>query len=119
MSTTDAAAQVHADGKVLLAVAEGDPGHQPDEAVLSHIFACESCSATLKEMRASLSVLKTGAPPAPAKSVEDLLAAEGIDFADSYAAEKRAKSLIWKLAIIGGLLTAGLLWLQSSTASHV
>jgi len=123
MSTTDAAAQVHADGKVLLAVAEGDPGHQPDEAVLSHIFACEACSATLKEMRASLSILKTGAPPAPAKSVEDLLAAEGIDFeradADSYAAEKRAKSLIWKLAIIGGLLTAGLLWLQSSTASHV
>jgi hypothetical protein len=123
MSTTDAAAQVHADGKVLLAVAEGDPGHQPDETVLSHIFSCEACSSTLKEMRASLSILKTGAKPAPAKSVDDLLAAEGIDLAqsdsDSYAAERRAKSLIWKLAIIGGLLTAGLLWLQSSTASHV
>jgi hypothetical protein len=74
-------------------------------------------------MRASLSILKTGSAPAPAKSVDDLLASEGIDLAqsdsDSYAAERRAKSLIWKLAIIGGLLTAGLLWLQSSTASHV
>src|SRR5262249_53828411 len=104
MSTTDAAAEVHADGKVLLAVAEGHPERQPDESVLAHVFSCPSCSATLKEMRASLTILSTGAPP-PA-SAEELLSGGG-DFerfdAESYAAEKRARSLIWKLAILGAL----------------
>ena len=135
MSTTDAAAQVHADGKVLLAVAEGDPGHQPDEAVLSHIFSCEACSSTLKEMRAGLSMLavrgapKSGpkaAPKTAPKTVSaDQILAENFDVgaalddSASYETERRARSLIWKLAIIGALLTAGLIWLQSSTASHV
>lgn len=131
MSTTDAAAQVHADGKVLLAVAEGDPGHQPDEAVLSHIFSCEACSSTLKEMRAGLSMLavcaapKTAPKAAPKAVPADQLLAENFDVgaalddSASYETERRARSLIWKLAIIGALLTAGLLWLQSSAPSHV
>jgi hypothetical protein len=119
MSTTDAAAEVHADGKVLLAVAEGDPDKQPDDTVLTHIFSCPRCSATLKEMRQSLTVLATGAPPI--ESADEILSGGG-DFdrteTDSYAAEQRARSLIWKLAIIGGLLTVGMLWLRSSAASH-
>jgi len=135
MSTTDAAAEVHADGKVLLAVAEGNPERQPDEAALSHIFSCESCGATLKEMRASLAMLATGAAPRSAtgaapKSAPKTVSAEqflaenvdlnaSLDDSSSFDAESRARSLIWKLAIIGALLTAGLLWLQSSASSHV
>lgn len=135
MSTTDAAAEVHADGKVLLAVAEGNLERQPDEAMLAHIFSCESCGATLKEMRASLSLLALGvapksAPKAAPKVAPNAVSAEqflaenldlntALDDSASYDAERRARSLIWKLAIIGGLLTAGLLWLQSSASSHV
>jgi hypothetical protein len=118
MPTTDAANELHADGKALLAVAEGKVEQQPDEATLAHIFSCEKCSTTLKELRLGLSGLAIGeAPPALSDEILEASPEMMMNELDSYAAEDRAKSMIWKLAIVGGLLAIGMLWLKSSAAS--
>jgi anti-sigma factor ChrR (cupin superfamily) len=118
MSTTDAAMELHADGKTLLAVAEGEAEQQPDEAMLTHIFSCEKCSASLKELRMGLSGLAVGKEPA--QMADAMIEADPelmLNQLDSYDAEDRARGMIWKLAIIGALLTIGMLWLKSSAAS--
>jgi len=118
MGTTGTEQDTHADGAVLLAVAEGDAERQPDEATLAHIFSCARCGATLQELRQGLSGLAVGASVAP--SAEEFLANDaGLDLAsaESFAAEQRARSMIWKLAIVGVLLAIGMLWLRSSAAS--
>jgi anti-sigma factor ChrR (cupin superfamily) len=118
MSTTEAANVVHADGKALFAVAEGKPDQQPDEATLSHIFSCEQCATALKEMRQGLSGLATGdRKPQLAEAALDATMEEMQAECSSYAVEDRAKSLIWKLLIVGGLLAIGMLWLKSSATS--
>ena len=118
MSTTEAANVVHADGKALFAVAEGKPDQQPDEAVLSHIFSCDQCATTLKEMRQGLSGLAAGdQKPAPGEAALDAMTDELRAECSSYAVEDRAKNMIWKLLIIGGLLAIGMLWLKSSATS--
>ena len=118
MSTTDAPNVVHADGKALLAVAEGKQDQQPDEATLAHIFSCESCATTVKEMRLGLKGLARGDDkPAPVDAALGATPDEVAAECSSYAAEDRAKSMIWKLLIVGGLLAIGMLWLKSSAAS--
>jgi hypothetical protein len=118
MSTTDAPNVVHADGKALLAVAEGKQDQQPDEATLAHIFSCESCATTVKEMRLGLNGLASGdKEPALAEATLDATPDEVQAECSSYAVEERAKSMIWKLLIVGALLAIGMLWLKSSAAS--
>lgn len=118
MSTTETANDVHADGKALFAVAEGKPDQQPDEATLAHIFSCDQCATTLKELRRGLSGLATGDDkPRLADAALDLAPDGEQTECSSYAAEERAKSMIWKLLIVGGLLIIGMLWLKSSAAS--
>lgn len=123
MSTTETANTetvngVHADGKALFAVAEGKHDQQPDEATLAHIFSCAQCATTLQEMRRGLSGLATGDDKPRTAEVALDLSPDGVQAeCSSYAAEDRAKSMIWKLLIIGGLLIIGMLWLKSSAAS--
>lgn len=118
MSTMETANDVHADGKALFAVAEGKPDQQPDEATLAHIFSCDKCATTLQEMRRGLSGLATGGEkPQPADAVLDASPESMQAECSSYAAEARAKSMIWKLLIVGALLAIGMLWLKSSAAS--
>lgn len=109
------AAGPHADGKALLAVAEGDASHQPADAMLSHIFACDKCSASLREIRGGLLGLKGGASAPPPAELLDLETAVEAPSEEDQALE-RAQRMFWKLALLGGLLALGLIFLRGSAA---
>lgn len=140
-ATTTAA---HASGEVLFAVAEGDPGHQPDETTLAHIFDCAQCSQTVREIRMGLNAFATALPHAPSapaargaarpvaprpesslgdfaalpSAKRDPLAVDALLRADSDGDEEYARSrkLIVKVVIVGVLLVVGLLFMKSFAA---
>jgi anti-sigma factor ChrR (cupin superfamily) len=116
----------HADGRALLAVAEGDADHPPSDAVVAHIFSCERCSGHVRELRAGLAGLASTKSAASssghAKSAKSPSSAvDAIALDDDAAGEPeltlledeeetidRARLLVWKVAIVGGVLAAAL-----------
>jgi hypothetical protein len=136
-----AAHGAHARGDVLLAVAEGDPLSQPDEATLAHIFSCEQCSQNVRELRSSLAALglETGrakaaaarggarptepiAAPAAGSGPDAQLGAElgmngGTQLDAEAEAEQRSRRMIWKLVLFGVVIAAALIFLRSFAAS--
>ncbi len=124
------AATPHATGDALMAVAEGDPQHQPSEATLNHIFTCEHCSGSVREIRAGLATLATPAPRSTSATVPlkvptqaaapgsglvdpDPLLASLRQSEDDY---DRSRRLIVKVVVVGILLVFGMLWMRSFAA---
>lgn len=129
-------APAHATGAELLAVAEGDVDRAPNDAVVEHVFSCERCSASVRELRSSLATLASARPVAaagpaaprgtpaasrarPAEPLE--LAAANLPDADSLMRElnaeeesyARSRRLIVKVLLAGALLAIGMLWMRS------
>jgi len=111
------AAEAHAAGDALLAVAEGDAEKQPSETMLAHIFSCAKCTENLRDIRRGLLGLAGGAGANAPVDLLGLVTSADVAPTPEDADVARSRKLIVKVAIVGGLLAIGLVFLRSFAAN--
>lgn len=120
--TSDTTTPKHADGATLVAVAEGDPEKQPDEAVLTHIFSCPDCAQNLRELRFGLQGLESGSEDMSGVSLPDLdsdlpLVEMAAAMNSPSETEARGKRMMIMMAIMGLAVVAGMFFLPQLFAN--
>ncbi len=104
----------HASGEALLAVAEGDPGRQPDETTLTHLFSCNHCLGALRDLRGGLVSLGNKVSASPLDSDDPLAAAFQSSMTRMHSAsEARARKITSVMLGIGALCCL-LLWMMKT-----